>query len=123
MERYILWYSARFYAWTLLRDLFYFPENTGIASYAMITLSIQLRKTVINATETSSQVIFHWFSDNFMKAKSGKNNLVMSGTEATQANVDGSMINSNQKGILLGINLDNELKFEDHVHFMCKKAS
>ena len=33
------------------------------------------------------------------------------------------MINSNQKGILLGINLDNEQKFEDHVHFMCKKAS
>ena len=25
--------------------------------------------------------------------------------------------------IMIGINLDNELKFEDHVNFMCKKAS
>ena len=33
------------------------------------------------------------------------------------------MIKSSQKEILLGINLDSELKFEDHVNFMCKKAS
>ena len=47
----------------------------------------------------------------------------MSSTETTYANVDGSMIQSSQKEILLGINLDSELKFEDHVNFMCKKAS
>ena len=33
------------------------------------------------------------------------------------------MIKSSQKEILLGINLDSKLKFEDHVNFMCKKAS
>ena len=33
------------------------------------------------------------------------------------------MIKSSQKEILLGINLDSELKFEDHVNFICKKAS
>ena len=33
------------------------------------------------------------------------------------------MIKSSQKEILLGINLDSEPKFEDHVNFMCKKAS
>ena len=58
-----------------------------------------------------------------MKANSGKSHLLMSGTETTHANVDGSMIKSSQKEILLGINLDSELKFEDHVNFMCKKAS
>ena len=79
--------------------------------------------TVINTIETSSQVLFNWFSDNFMKANSGKSHLLMSGTETTHANVDGSMIKSSQKEILLGINLDSELKFEDHVNFMCKKAS
>ena len=77
----------------------------------------------INTIETSPQVLFNWFSDNFMKANSGKSHLLMSGTEATHANVDGSMIKSSQKEILLGINLDSELKFEDHVNFMCKKAS
>ena len=48
---------------------------------------------------------------------------IKSGIETTHANVDGSMIKSSQKEILLGINLDSELKFEDHVNFMCKKAS
>ena len=47
----------------------------------------------------------------------------MSGTKTTHANVDGSMIKSSQKEILLGVNLDSDLKFEDHVNFMCKKAS
>ena len=91
----------------------------------MITLSIQLRKTerVINTIEASSHVLFDWFSDNFVKANSGKSHLLMSGTETTHANVDDSMIKSCQKEILLGINLDGELKFEDHGHFMCKKAS
>ena len=91
----------------------------------VITLSIQLRKTetVINTIETSSQVLLNWFSDNFMKANSGKSHLLMSGTKTTHKNVDGFMIKSSQKEILLGINLDSELKFEDNVNFMCKKAS
>ena len=58
-----------------------------------------------------------------MKANSGNSYLSMFGTKATHASIDGSMIKSTQKEILLGINLDSELKFEDHVNFMCKKAS
>ena len=54
-----------------------------------------------------------------MKVNSDKSHLLMSGTETTYANVDGSMIQSSQKEILLGTNLDSELKFEDHVKFMC----
>ena len=41
----------------------------------MIILSFQLRKiekAVIDTIETSSQVLFNWFSDNFMKANSSK---------------------------------------------------
>ena len=58
-----------------------------------------------------------------MEVNSGKSHLLMSGTETTHAIVDGSTIKCSQKEILLGINLDSELKFEDHVNFICKKAS
>ena len=109
-----------------LCDLFYFLENTDIASYAddnTLYSAQKNRETVINTIETSSQVLFDWFSDNFMKANSGKSHLLMSGTETAHANVDGSMIKSSQKEILLGIHLHSELKFEYHVNFKCKKAS
>ena len=58
-----------------------------------------------------------------MKANSGKSHLLLCGIETTHVNVDSSMIKYSQKEILLGINLDSELKFEDHVNFTCKKAS
>ena len=89
-----------------LCDLFYFLENTDIASYAndnTLYSAQKNRETAINTMEISSQVLFDWFSDNFMKANSGKSHLLMSGTETTHANVDDSMIKSSQKEILLGI--------------------
>lgn len=64
--------------------------------------------------KTSCLVLFNWFSDNFMKANSGKSHILMSDTEKTHANVDGCMIKSSQKEML---------KFEDHVNFTCKNAS
>ena len=108
-----------------LCDLFYFLENTDIASYAddnTLYSAQKNRETIINTIETSSQVLFDWFSDNFMKANSSKTHLLMSDTETIHANVGGSMIKSSQKEILLGINLASELKFEDHVNFMGKKS-
>ena len=88
----------------------------------MITLysAEKNRETVINTIETSSQVLFNWFSDNFMKANSCKSHLLISGTETTHANVHGSMIKSSQKELLLGINFESELKFEDHVN-LCEE--
>ena len=106
--------------------MFYFLENIDITSYAddnNLYSAQKNRETVINTIDTFSQVLFDWFSDNFMKANSGKSHLLMSNPETTHANVDGSTIKSSQKEILLGINLNSELKFEDHVNFICKKAS
>ena len=84
-----------------LCDLFYFLENTNIASYAddnILYSAEKNRETVINTIETSSQVLFNWFSDNFMKANSGKSHLLMIGTETTHANVElFPMIKSSQR--------------------------
>ena len=65
----------------------------------MITLysAQKNRETVINTIETSSRVLFNWFSDNFMKANSGKSHLLMNGTETAHANFDGCMIRSTIK--------------------------
>ena len=62
-----------------------------------------------------SLVLFDWFSENSMKDNSSKRRLLMSDRETAHTNLDGSMVKSSQKEILLGITLDRELKSEDHV--------
>ena len=58
-----------------------------------------------------------------MKANSDKSNLKMSCAEATTAMIDGLPIDSSKTEVLLGITIDHELKFENHVNNLCKKAS
>ena len=58
-----------------------------------------------------------------MKANSGKSHLIMNCTEATSAVIDGLPIDSSKIEVLLGITIDHELKFDDHVNYLCKKAS
>ena len=58
-----------------------------------------------------------------MKANSDKSHLIMSCAEATTAVIDGLPIDSSKAEVLLGIAIDHELKFDDHVNRLCKKSS
>ena len=58
-----------------------------------------------------------------MKANSDKSHLIMSCAEATTAVIDGLPIDSSKTEVLLGIAIDHELKFDDHVNRLCKKSS
>ena len=58
-----------------------------------------------------------------MKANSDKSRLIMSCTEATTAMIDVLPIDSSKTEVLLGITIDHELKFDDHVNCLCKKTS
>ena len=56
-----------------LSDLFYFLDDLHIASYADDTTLHTVKENkefVINVLETSSQKLFKWFKNNFMKANS-----------------------------------------------------
>ena len=58
-----------------------------------------------------------------MKANSDKSHLIMSCAEATAAMIDGLPIDSSKTEVLVGITIDHELKFDDHVNHLCKKAN
>ena len=81
------------------------------------------KQPVISALETSSSLLFRWFNNNFMKANSDKSDVIMSCVEATTAMIDGLPIDSSKTEVLLGITIDHELKFDNHVNNLCKKAS
>ena len=57
-----------------------------------------------------------------MKANSDKSHLLMSCNGISTPLIDGFSIDSSIKEVLLGITIDKELKFDDHVNKLCKKA-
>ena len=107
-----------------LCNLFYFLDNLDIASYADDTTLYTVKEnkeSVVNALETLSQKIFKWFRTNFMKANSDKSHLLLSCNEPSTLVIDGSSIEINTE-VLLGITIDKDLKFDDYVNNLCKKA-
>ena len=56
-----------------------------------------------------------------MKANSDKSNLLLSCNEPSTLVIDGSSIETNTK-VLPRITIDKDLKFDDHVNSLCKKA-
>ena len=62
-----------------------------------------------------------WFNNNFMKANSSKNQLLLSFSEPSRTVTDGCSIESNIKEVLLGITINRNLKFDDHVKIFVKK--
>ena len=108
-----------------LCDLFYFLEDLDIANYADDTTlyTVQENKeSVINTLETSSLKLFKWFNNNFMKANSDKSHCLLTCNEPSTLLVDGSPIQTSTKEVLLGITIDKDLKFDDHVNSLCRKA-
>ena len=106
-----------------LGNFFYFFEE--IASYAVDTTIYTVkenRQPVINTFKVSSLPIFTWFHDNFIKANSDKSHILLSCSEPSAALIDGSSIESNTKEILLAIKIDRDLKFDEHVNNLSKKA-
>ena len=64
-----------------------------------------------------------WFNNNFLNANSDKSHhLLFSCSEPSTVLLDGFSIGSNTTAIRLGITIDRELQFDDHVNDLCKKA-
>ena len=55
-----------------------------------------------------------------MKANSDKSDLIMSCNEPTTAMIDGLYIESNKTEVLLDIQIDQELKFDEYVNCVRK---
>ena len=56
-----------------------------------------------------------------MKANNDKIHLKMNCKEPTATRVDGLSTDSNKSEVLLGINIDQELKFDEHINCLYKK--
>ena len=106
--------------------MFYFLEGFDIANYADDSTPYCAGKSaesVVNNLEQSSTILFKWLNNNYMKVNTGKSHLLLSGNSRATATIDNSYIESEDEQVLLGITIDSNLTFENHIRNICKKAS
>ena len=108
-------------------DLFDFmDDNVNIGSYADDNnpyISGRNIKEIIATLENTSITMFSWFKFNGMKANPDKCHLLLSSDEKCNASIGNHLIENSKQQKLLGVLLDNNLKFEKHVNNLCTKAS
>ena len=109
-----------------LIDLFYECEGSNVASYADDTTPYSCARdteTVISELKSISNKLFHWFHHNHLKANSGKCHLLLSSKTLTDVSIGYASLTTSTKETLLGILIDSELSFDQHVSSICSKAS
>ena len=108
-------------------DLFDFlDDDINVASYADDNtpyVTAETPEVIIKKLEKTSSNMFSWFRNNGMKANPDKCHLLISGTELGEAKIDNCVIESSKQQKLLGVLLDNDLKFDQHLENLCRKAS
>ena len=105
---------------------FYILEDFHIANYAddsSIYCAGKSAELVLNNLENLSTILLEWLNNNYMKVNTGKNHLLLSGNSRAMATIDNSYIKSEDEQVLLGITIDSNLTFENHINSICKKAS
>ena len=92
-----------------LNDLFYIFNDVDICNYADVI------EVVIEKPEKSSQLAIKWFNNNYIKLNAEKCKLLITGHrfERLRLNVGETQVWEKNQVKLLGIAIDNELKFDD----------
>ena len=106
--------------------MFYFLEGFDIANYAGDSTPYcagKSAKSVVNNLEKSSTILFKWLNNKHMKVNTGKSHLLLSGNSRATATIDNSYIESEDEQVLLGITIDSNLTFENHIRNICMKAN
>ena len=107
-------------------DLFYECEENDIANYADDTTLYSCGTdiaTVISELQDISTKVFNEIGNNHMKTNLGKCHLLLSTKSPEVVSIDGIQITSSTAETLLGITIDSELNFENHLSAICNKVN
>ena len=107
-------------------DLFYLDTHLDIVNYADDTTPYTIGKNineVIKTLEECTPSLFSWINQNFLKVNADKSKIILSGKEEKELNIQSSIILNIKYHKILGIIIDNELKFDIHINSLCKKAN
>ena len=111
-----------------INDIFFALKGVDICNFADDTTPYVCDsnlKSVLETLKHSSELAIAWFEMNYMKLNTDKCHLLISGNENEQmwAKLDRDIVWESNDVKLLGITLDNNLKFGKHVYNIRSKAN
>ena len=111
-----------------LNDLFFLLDDIDICNFADDTTpnvcDMQL-KVVLDKLENCSELAIAWLKSNYMKLNEEKYKLLVCGYRLEQLWINVGDNKTWEKSLvkLLGVTIDNELKFDKYVAEICAKAN
>ena len=108
-----------------INDIYFFTDETKIANYADDTTSYATEDNVIkllNLLETDTTVL-NWFRANEMKSNDDKCHLFVANKENMSLDLGNDTIDSSETVKLLGVLIDKQHNFKEHVSTLCKKGN
>ena len=112
-----------------INDIFLFVQNSTIYNYAddntVSYFDYDINK-VVNTLEADSLKLINWFSINLMKANPDKFRAIAIGKKTNKHNLtfnlNGHTITCEDNVTLLGVTIDSNLNFSNHISEICKKC-
>ena len=107
-----------------MTDRFYECEDSNVASYADDTTPYSCATDIPSVAlelQASATELFRWFKNNHVKANPGKSHILLSSKKREIVSADGISLAASFHEKLLGVIIDSELKFENHITEICLK--
>ena len=77
-------------------------------------------EVLVSKLQIRALKLFEWFSNNYMKMNSDKCHLILSSNdENKKIELNGEAINNTQVQKLLGVHIDDKLKFDSYTESLC----
>ena len=108
-----------------LADLFFIIKDIDIASYADDTTPFIVENNIENVIASLEQVsedLFNWFKNNRLKSNADKCHVLVSTNKSIGVLIGNYTIDNSECEKLLGVKIDVNLNFSDHISDLCKKA-
>ena len=109
-----------------INDIFFFIDETKIANYADDTTTYAIEdnvKKLLDLLESETKINLKWFRANEMKSNDDKRHLFVANKENVSLKLDNDTIDSSQTVKPLGVLIDKQLNFNEHVSKLCKKGN
>ena len=109
-----------------ITDLFLTTDKFNLINYADDNTPYACESTtekVIHTLQKCTELLFEWTNLNFLKANPDKSHVVLSDAGNRIIKIKTEQIRSSPSQKLLGITIENGLRFDTHVKNLCQKAN